>query len=150
MDTSRESQASSVLLAEDDSVNRKIAWQILRNLGYHVTVVGTSKEALNAFQRFHFDLVILGCECSGLDGYETASLIRQEESREIHTPIIGLTASTLQSDRKRREAASMDDYIAIPIQPRNVVAVLKRWDKNDKCCSHHKPTAIDRSMIRSC
>ena len=149
MPSGRKSRASRILLAEENSVNRRVAIEILKNLGYRVTAVNTPKEALNTFRRSFFDLVILGCNGSDVDGYEAAMAIRKQEAKGEHIPIVGLTASTLQSDSKRREAASMDDYIAVPIDAQSMAAVINRWDKKDAIPSSFKLTAIDRNMIRS-
>ena len=129
-------------------MNLRVAVQSLKNLGHHVTAVRTPKEAVISFETSHFDLVILGCNGSDIDGYEAARTIRQKEPKEGHIPILALTASTLQCDRIIREEASMDDYIAIPIDPQNMAAVINRWDPKSSCPSNYKLSSVDRKMIR--
>ena len=143
------SKALRILLAEENSVNLRIAVQILKNLGHHVTAFSTSREATHSMGHSLFDLVILGCDEADGEAYEAALSIRKSESKGEHIPIIALTANTLQCDRKKRQAASFDDYIAIPIDPQSMVAVINRWDPKSVKSSKFKLSAMDRNMIRS-
>jgi len=143
------SKALRILLAEENSVNLRIAVQILKNLGHHVIAFSTAKEATRVMGHSPFDLVILGCNEADGETYEAAQTIRENESKGEHIPIIALTANTLQCDRKKREAASIDDYIAIPIDPQCMAAVINRWDRKSVKSSNFKLTAIDQNMIRS-
>ena len=143
------SEALRILLADEMSVNLRIAFQILKNLGHHVTVFSTALEATRAMEHSLFDLVILGCHEADADAYEAAQSIRKNESKGEHIPIIALTTNVLQCDRKRRQAASFDDYIAVPIDPQSMAAVLNRWNLKSAQSFHFKLTAIDRNMIRS-
>jgi CheY-like chemotaxis protein len=63
----------------------------------------------------------------GMDGYEATSRIRAFEGPVRHTPIIALTAGAMRGDRERCLAAGMDDYVAKPISPEQLEAVLQRW-----------------------
>ncbi len=143
------SKALRILLAEEVSVNLRIAVQILKNLGHHVTAFPTAKEATRVMGDSCFDLVILGCHESDAEAYEAALSIRRNESKGKHMPIIALTANTLQCDRKKREAASFDDYIAIPIDPQSMAAVINRWDRKSVRPSNFKLSAVDRNIIKS-
>jgi CheY-like chemotaxis protein len=63
----------------------------------------------------------------GMDGYEATARIRAYEGPVRHTPIIALTAGAMRADRERCMAAGMDDYVAKPISPEQLEAVLGRW-----------------------
>jgi DNA-binding response OmpR family regulator len=143
------STALRILLAEDNSVNLRIAVQILKNLGHLVTAFTTANEVTQVVGPPAFDLVILGCDEADGEVYEAVQTIRRKELKGEHIPIIALTANTLQCDRKKREAASFDDYIAVPIDPQSMAAVIHRWDQKSTISSSFKLTAIDRNMIRS-
>ena len=143
------SKALRILLAEDNFANLRISVQILKNLGHLVTVFNTANEATQAMGHPDFDLVILGCDEVDGEAYEAVQTIRRKELKGEHIPIIALTANTLQCDRKKREAASFDDYIAVPIDPQTMAAVINRWDQESTQSSHLKLIAIDRNMIRS-
>lgn len=137
-----------VLVAEENSVNRKVTVEILRKLGYQVDAFTNGREALAAFERTHYDVVILGSHNSEMDGYEAAQEIRRCDASGRHTPIIALTAGTTQNDRKRREAAGIDDYIAMPVNPKTVATVLARWDPStvDRPCG--RLTTVDTGIIQ--
>src|SRR5262245_55622116 len=136
-----------VLLAEENSINRKVAVQVLRNLGYDVDAVANGKEALEHFRRSHYGFIILDCQTAELNGYEAAKAIRQLEGTSGHIPIIALTANTMQSDREKREQAGMDDYISLPINPRIVATVLARWDAAAVAPRGARLTSVDKSVI---
>ena len=63
-----------------------------------------------------------------MDGYKAASEIRRQEARTgAHVPIIAMTANAMEGARERRLPAGMDDYVAKPVQPRALRAMLERW-----------------------
>jgi CheY-like chemotaxis protein len=145
--TQKKDSKPRLLLAEENSINRKVAVQVLRNLGYDVDAVANGKEALDHFRRSRYAIVILDCQTTEMDGYEAAKAIRQLEGTSGRTPIIALTAHTMQSDRKKREEAGMDDYISLPINPRIVVTVLARWDTAATAPRGARLTSVDKSVI---
>ena len=137
-----------ILLSEDSSVNRRVAVEILRNLGYQVTAVSNGSEALRAAGQSPYDLIILDCETPEMDGYEAAAAIRAlpgETGRRV--PIIGLTAESTTADRERRQAAGMNDYIIKPVRAQTVASVLARWDKAAQSVA--PPLAVDRDVMTS-
>jgi CheY-like chemotaxis protein len=137
-----------ILLSEDSSVNRRVAVEILRNLGYQVTAVSNGSEALRAAGQSPYDLIILDCETPEMDGYEAAAAIRAlpgETGRRV--PIIGLTAESTTADREKRQAAGMNDYIIKPVRPQTVASVLARWDA--AAHSVAPPLAVDRDVLTS-
>ncbi len=138
-----------VLLSEDSSVNRSVAVQILRNLGYQVTAVSNGSEALAAAQRSSFDLIILDCETPEMDGYEAARAIRAlPGGAGGHVPIIGLTAGSKNANREKRQKAGMSDYIVKPVRSQTVASVLSRWDVNAQSDAA-PPLAVDRQVLTS-
>lgn len=143
------SQALRILLAEENSINLRIAVQILKNLGHNVSAFSTTKEGTSVIGHSPFDIVILGCNEIDEETCHVVQTMRKNEPKGERIPIIALTANTLQCDRKKREAASFDDYIAIPIDPQSMGTVINRWDRNAVKSSSFKLTAVDRNMIRS-
>ncbi|MCU7890727.1 MAG: response regulator [Candidatus Thiodiazotropha sp. (ex Ustalcina ferruginea)] len=75
-----------VLLAEDNPINIELATAMLESLGCHYRVAENGLEALDLLQSEDFDLLLLDCEMPLLDGYQTASRIRQSGSRGSLTP----------------------------------------------------------------
>jgi two-component system, sensor histidine kinase and response regulator len=62
-----------------------------------------------------------------IDGFEATARIRARETGDERMPIIAMTASAMQGDRERCLEAGMDDYIAKPLRPDELDAVLERW-----------------------
>jgi len=121
-------RAAHVLLAEDDVVNQMVVEGMLKQLGCAVDVVGDGTAARAAAARSRYDLIFMDCHMPGMDGYETARLIRDDERRRGgRTPIVALTADTLAGDRERCLAAGMDDYISKPVSSALLAGALQRW-----------------------
>jgi CheY-like chemotaxis protein len=118
----------SVLLAEDNAVNQKIASRFLEKEGHHVTVASDGRQALAALDRENFDVVLMDVQMPEMDGFETTAVIRaQERDTGKRLPIIAMTAHAMKGDRERCLAAGMDNYIAKPISARELVELLEEF-----------------------
>ncbi|MEX0660125.1 MAG: response regulator, partial [Egibacteraceae bacterium] len=116
-----------VLVVEDNLVNQMVATGILAQLGYRADVAGNGLEALEALDRTRYAAVLMDCQMPEMDGYTATAEIRRRPGPTRDTPIIAMTAGAIEGDRERCLAAGMDDYIAKPVDPRDVDAVLTRW-----------------------
>ncbi|MCC2656351.1 MAG: domain S-box [Panacagrimonas sp.] len=117
----------SLLLAEDNPTNQKLAGLLLRKLGYgSVDVVADGMQALDAVMRNAYDVVLMDVEMPGLDGLEATRRIRSGIPAERQPLIVAMTANVLPEDRERCRVAGMDDYVAKPIEPAMLDAALKR------------------------
>jgi DNA-binding response OmpR family regulator/HPt (histidine-containing phosphotransfer) domain-containing protein len=138
-----------ILLADDNSVSRKVAAQMLTRLGYQVEAVSNGPDALRAAEREPYDLVVLDTHLPGMDGYAVTRQIRAlplEVARRV--PVIALISGSTQRDRELREAAGIDDYISKPLRVRPLAAVLGRWDPTGGNAS--RVMSIDQDVLRSC
>jgi CheY-like chemotaxis protein len=115
-----------VLLAEDNAVNQRLAAKLLENLGCRVDVAANGREAFSMGQALPCDVIFMDCQMPEMDGYETTRAIQRDEPRR-HTPVIALTANSMQGDRQACLRAGMDAYISKPIRPKKLAAVLARW-----------------------
>jgi signal transduction histidine kinase/CheY-like chemotaxis protein len=118
-----------ILLAEDNPVNQKIAVRQLKKLGYDVEVAANGREALAAFDRQAFDVILMDCLMPEMDGYQATREIREREREDVHTPIIAMTASAMEGDREKCFSAGMDDYVSKPFSPDALAEVLERWTR---------------------
>ena len=121
-----------VLLAEDNVVNQKLGVRLLEKQGHAVVVAGNGKEALQALQGDHFDVVLMDVQMPEMDGIEaTAQIRRQEGPTGRRLPILAMTAHAMKGDRERCLAAGMDGYIAKPIQPSELYDAIERVCKDE-------------------
>lgn len=116
----------SVLLVEDNPVNRTVVQAMLHNLGCRVDVAVDGAEAVSMAAAGEYGLILMDCRLPVMDGYEATRRIRQLEGLE-QLPIIALTANALQGDRDACLQAGMDDYLAKPFKHADLQQVLRRW-----------------------
>jgi CheY-like chemotaxis protein/HPt (histidine-containing phosphotransfer) domain-containing protein len=115
-----------ILVAEDNTVNQKLALQMLRKMGYRADVAGNGVEVLQALERQPYDIVLMDVQMPEMDGLEATrrSCQRWPENRPR---IVAMTANAMQGDREICIAAGMDDYLSKPIQIKALQASLERW-----------------------
>ena len=107
---------SRILLAEDNGVNRIFIVRLLEKHGHSVVTAVDGRQALEAFAKSRFDLILMDVQMPGMDGLEATAAIRElEKESSLHVPIVALTAHALKGDRERCLAAGMDGYLSKPV-----------------------------------
>jgi PAS domain S-box-containing protein len=125
-DGKRERSALRILLAEDNAMNQKVALRLLERLGYRADVATNGLEAIEALERQPYDVVLMDVQMPELDGLDATRRIVERWPAESRPHIVAMTANALPEDREACFAAGMDDYVAKPIRPEELVAALKR------------------------
>ncbi len=115
-----------VLVAEDNEVNQLVATRMLNQRGLRTEVAGTGAEAVRMSEQREYAAIFMDCQMPELDGFGATARIRERENGR-HVPIIAMTANSMPGDRERCLVAGMNDYIAKPIAPTQLDAVLRRW-----------------------
>ena len=105
-------QLTSVLLAEDNPINVKVAINVLKKLGYNsIDVAKDGQEAVESCSKRNYDVVLMDVLMPRMNGLEATKAIRQAGKDGQHRPfIIAMTANALSGDRERCLEAGMDDY----------------------------------------
>jgi two-component system, cell cycle response regulator DivK len=116
----------TVLLVEDNEDNRIIYSTVLRHVGYDVVEAEDGVQAIALARSVRPDLILMDISIPELDGWEATRILRAEEATK-RTPIIALTAHALPDDRERAVKIGFTAYLAKPVEPRAVVAEVKRW-----------------------
>ena len=116
-----------VLVVEDHDINSELTVTVLRQAGFMIETAANGREAVEAFQKTPFDIILMDCQMPEMDGYQATAEIRRQEKEGRHVPIIALTAEALKGDLERCLAAGMDDYISKPIDTKLLVAKLDTW-----------------------
>jgi CheY-like chemotaxis protein len=123
-------RGSSVLLVEDNAINRELAGEVLRGFGVNVDMATDGEVALRKLRTGQYDAVLMDVQMPGMDGYETTHAIRHDLSLGS-LPVIAMTANAMQGDREKCLAAGMDDYLTKPINPERLSEVLAKYVPGD-------------------
>jgi len=119
---------NKILIVEDIEVNQKLIAKILSRAGFACDIAKNGEEAVTAFQSRKYDLILMDCQMPVMDGYEATKQIRQlEETLKTHIPIIAVTAHAMQGDNLKCFDAGMDNYIAKPIDTKQLISELNKY-----------------------
>jgi CheY-like chemotaxis protein len=134
----------SVLLAEDNVVNQRVAVGLLTRRGHTVTVANDGLEVLTELDRQPFDVVLMDVQMPEMGGFEASQAIRAREAEKGgHMPIIAMTAHAMAGDRERCLAAGMDGYLSKPIDPPALFAAIE----GERSVKESAPPPIDRPSL---
>jgi osomolarity two-component system sensor histidine kinase NIK1 len=126
-------QNYSILLAEDNLVNQKLAVRILEKYGHEVVVVQNGEEAIEEVQKRKYDVVLMDVQMPIMGGFEATEKIRKWEKEthpmnpiSVRVPIIALTAHAMLGDRERCLQHQMDEYISKPLKPNLLIQTIAK------------------------
>jgi CheY-like chemotaxis protein len=115
-----------VLIAEDNAVNQMVTQRLLEKQGHTVTIAETGTQTLQIADTAAFDVILMDQEMPGVGGLEATRRLRERGGDVARTPIIALTAAVTDHDRAQCLAAGMDDVVAKPIAPDELLDALER------------------------
>ena len=116
----------SILIAEDDIVNRTALQAILQKAGYKITSVENGAETLEELAKNTFDLVLMDIQMPIMDGVEATKAIRSGHTGKDNSsiPIVALTAFAMSGDKEIFMDAGMNGYLAKPIDADEVYSII--------------------------
>ncbi|HOP49648.1 MAG TPA: PAS domain S-box protein [Ignavibacteriales bacterium] len=132
-DTSRNSEIPDrsyrVLVVEDNPTNQKVVSYMLKQFNCIIDIASNGREAFNILKGTSYDVVFMDCQMPEMDGFEATRRIREYERdyNKPHSLIIAMTANALQGDKEKCLLSGMDDYIAKPVNPKDIQFAFEKW-----------------------
>ncbi len=120
-------QPLRLLVVDDDEINLRIASHMLGKAGISFVSASDGQEALDVWQEFSFDLILMDVHMPVMNGIEATKIIREEEAgTDRHTLIIALTADALREEGENILQLGFDGYVTKPVEFKTLFAEIKR------------------------
>src|SRR6185436_18966293 len=122
-----------VLAAEDNAMNQIVLRTLLEQVGIEPVIVSDGREAVEAWEREPWDLILMDVQMPDMDGPTATGLIRARERTQgrARTPIVALTANAMSHQISEYMAAGMDAFVAKPIEAQRLYEAVKRAIEGD-------------------
>ncbi|WP_420644133.1 response regulator [Candidatus Leptofilum sp.] len=114
-----------ILLAEDNTINQKVALRMLERLGYRADVAGNGLEVIEAVLQRPYDVILMDIQMPEMDGLKATIHIREELIGCKQPYIIAMTANALVGDRETYLSQGMDDYVSKPVRVQELQRALQ-------------------------
>ncbi|MEM9089997.1 MAG: CHASE2 domain-containing protein [Cyanobacteria bacterium P01_F01_bin.53] len=135
LEEQRRRTALSILIAEDNKINQRVAIRLLEILGYQADIANSGIEVLAALKRQSYDVILMDMRMPELDGIETTRQIRQLP-KHAKTWIIAMTANAMAKDRQRCLESGMDDYLSKPVKREALDKALQQCPAMEKLAAN--------------
>ncbi|MBL8428857.1 MAG: PAS domain S-box protein [Dechloromonas sp.] len=135
-----------VLVVEDERINRDIAVELLSSVGLDVVTAENGSLAVDCYKQSNFDLILMDIQMPVLNGQDATRQIRAMENG-ASVPIVALTANAFEADRERCIEAGMNDFLAKPVHPDTLYAVLAKYLPGTVLPASTIPEKMDESLI---
>ncbi len=116
-------------MVDDTAVNRELVRLMLQPLGVVIEEAAGGADAVQAAMTRPFDLILMDVRMPGVDGLEATRVIRAASAFNRRTPILALTADVQPENAAACRGAGMDDVIAKPISPRELLSKIAHWSE---------------------
>ncbi|HVU85034.1 MAG TPA: response regulator, partial [Puia sp.] len=120
-------QATSILVVDDDPVNMMLISEVLKRMGFDVIQMQNGREVIEMLPHYEPVLIFMDVNMPEMDGYTTTRLIRKMQTAQSRIPIIALTADAMKGDKERCLEAGMNNYISKPFKLEEIEGVLREY-----------------------
>lgn len=118
----------SVLVVDDNSINQKLAIMQLEKLGIQGEAVNNGKEAIDKVLDKEYALILMDCQMPVMDGLQATRIIRNiEKEKNIHIPIIAMSANFMEEDKEKCISVGIDDHIPKPVRVGKLKDIIEKW-----------------------
>lgn len=115
-----------ILVIEDTDDNRRILRDLLSNAGFELIEATDGEQGVAAAAAQRPDLILMDIQLPVIDGYEASRRIKANPELR-HIPIIAITSYALAGDEQKTAAAGCEGYVAKPFSPRQVLALVRQF-----------------------
>jgi PAS domain S-box-containing protein len=123
---SQTKKSLKILIAEDNEINQIVLKRVIEKLGYNATIVQNGREAVEAAERYPYDIIFMDIQMPLMDGLEATKRIRETFASTKYPFIVAVTAHALKGDREKYLEGGMDEYISKPISVDTVSNLLEK------------------------
>ena len=119
---------SHILLVDDNTINRKVFKNLLKQTLIQITDVASGQECLDLVKENHYDLIFLDHMMPEMDGIETFDAMKKLEGNKCaHTPVIMLTANAISGAKEEYINLGFNDFLSKPIIPESLESIVKKY-----------------------
>lgn len=135
----------SILLVEDNEMNRMVAQNTLQYYDCSVTEAENGIEAINILKNQKFDIILMDIQMPEMDGYEATKIIRNEFKSNV--PIIALTANAFKAELEKCKNAGMNDYVTKPFDETLLLNTIAKHTVNKEIPKLTDHKAANNGML---
>jgi CheY-like chemotaxis protein/HPt (histidine-containing phosphotransfer) domain-containing protein len=137
-----------LLVAEDNTINQRVALRLLERLGYRADLAANGLEVIDAVERQAYDVVLMDIQMPEMDGLQAARWILQRRGAEGRPRIVAMTANAMPGDRESFIDAGIDAYLPKPIDPAALASVLTQAALRDHgATAPGQPQPLDAARL---
>ncbi len=134
---------ADILIVDDTPVNLTVAVGLLKPLQMRIDTASGAEEAFDMVQNKKYDLIFMDHMMPKIDGVEATHIIRSQYPDYANTPIIALTANAVSDARSMFIREGMNDFVAKPIELKDICAKLRKWLPDEKIIVSDNNTVSD-------
>ncbi|MEA5446146.1 response regulator [Gammaproteobacteria bacterium AB-CW1] len=116
----------NILMVEDNRINRHLTMEFLESAGANARAAEDGYQALSIASEFKPDLVLMDIQLPGMDGLETTERLRHLAGMAA-VPVLALTASASEEERRRCEQAGLEDVLVKPVREEHLVERVRHY-----------------------